>query len=75
MMKRLRYKVIRMSLETIYIWPLFDYGDILFAGTYHIVLTVLDKVQVEAMSITTGASARSYIQLLFHDTVSPSITK
>jgi hypothetical protein len=27
------------------------------------------------MSITTGASARSYIQLLFHDTVSPSITK
>ena len=36
MMKGLKYK---------YIWPLFDYGNINFAGTYHIDLTVLDKLQ------------------------------
>ena len=45
-----------------------DYGDILFAGTYDSACNKLDRLQVEAMRIVSGATARSNIKELFKET-------
>ena len=76
LMKGLKFKLDRKSLETIFksfILPCLDYGDILYSGTYDSDLNKLDKIQVEAMKIVTGATARSNIQLLFEETDWPSL--
>ena len=69
-MKALKFKLDRRPLEIIYmsfIRPCIEYADILFAGTYDSDLCKLDRLQVEAMRVVTGATARSNIALLFHD--------
>jgi hypothetical protein len=70
MMKAFKYKLDRRSLETIYtsfIRPTLEYADVLYAGTYDSDLCKLDTLQVEAMRIVTGATARSNISLLYED--------
>ena len=54
---------------------MFDYGDVLFGGTFQTDLYKLDKIQVEAMRITTGATARSDIELLYEDTSWPKLSE
>ena len=52
-----------------FIHPTLEYGDVLFAGTYMYDsdLCKLDILQIEAMRIATGATARSNINLLYND--------
>ncbi len=71
LMKHLKFKLDRRSLETIYmsfILPSLDYGDYLYAGTYDSDLCKLDRIHVEAMRNVTGATARSNIILLYEET-------
>ena len=75
-MRGLKYKLDRRSLETIYmsfIRPSIEYGDVLWAGTYDSDLCKLDIIQVDAMRIVTGATARSNINLLYVETGWPSL--
>jgi hypothetical protein len=68
--KKFKYTLDRKSLETIYlsiIRPKMEYGDVLFAGTYEIDLDKLDQLQIEAMRVVTGATAKSNIDLLYED--------
>ena len=77
-MKALKYKLDRKSLEIIYtsfILSVIDYADILYAGTYDSDLCKLDKIQVEAMRVVTGATARSNINALYKDTGWPTLTQ
>ena len=70
MMKAFKYELDRKSLETIYlsfIRPTIEYGDILYAGTYESDLCKLDRIQVDAMRIVTGATERSNIALLYEE--------
>ena len=70
MMKKFKFELDRKSLETIYfsfIRPTMEYGDSLFAGTYDSDLCKLDRLQVDAMRIVTGATEKSNILLLYED--------
>ena len=69
-MKKFKFELDRKSLETIYfsfIRPSMEYGDVLFAGTYDSDLCKLDRLQVDAMRIVTGATQKSNIALLYED--------
>ena len=71
LMRGLKYTVDRRSLEIIYmsfVRPCLEYGDSLFAGTYETDLLRLDALQVEAMRIVAGATARSNINALYQET-------
>jgi hypothetical protein len=77
MMKAFKFKLDRRSLEIIYmsfIRPTLEYADVLFTGTYDSDLCKLDMLQVEAMRIVTGATARSNIRLLYDDLGWPSLS-
>ena len=70
MLKQFKFDLDRKSLETIYfsfIRPSMEYGDVLFAGTYESDLCKLDRLQVDAMRIVTGATEKSNIVLLYED--------
>jgi hypothetical protein len=70
MMKKFKFELDKKSLETIYlsfIRPTIEYGDILFAGTYDSDLCKLDRLQVDAMRVVTGATEKSNIALLYED--------
>jgi hypothetical protein len=74
-MRGLKFKLDRRSLETIYmsfVRPCLEYGDVLWSGTYDTDLSRLDAMQVEAMRIVTGATARSNVDLLYEETGWPS---
>ena len=70
MMKQFKYELDRKSLETIYmsfIRPTMEYGDALYAGTYDSDLCKLDRLQLDAMRVVTGATEKSNIGLLYDD--------
>ena len=76
LMKAFKFELDRKSLETIYlsfIRPSMEYGDVLFAGTYESDLSKLDKLQVDAMRIVSGATERSNIALLYDELGWPSL--
>ena len=76
MMRGLKYKLDRKSLQTIYmsfVRPSLEYGDCLFDGTFDGDLDKLEGVQVEAMRIVTGATARSSTEALYMDTKWPTL--
>jgi hypothetical protein len=61
-MKKLKYKLDRKSLEMIYfgfVRPSLEYGDLLFAGAPDCHLAKLDKLQYLAMLYVTGARAKT----------------
>ena len=66
-MRTLKYKLDRVSLETIYttfIRPVLEYGDILFDNCNENEKYELDKIQNEAARITTGATKLVSIEQL-----------
>ena len=71
LLKIYKYKVSRSTLEKMYfvfIRPLLEYADIVWAGAHDKDLLKLDRLQVEAMRIVTGATKNpallSYIMIL-----------
>ena len=71
LMRGLKFKLDRRSLETVYtsfIRPCLEYADVLWAGTYDSDLLKLDRVQIDAMRIVTGATEKSNIQSLYEET-------
>ena len=78
LMRGLKFKLDRKSLETVYISfirPCIEYGDVLWAGTYDSDLCKVDSIQVEAMRIVTGATARSNINNLYEETGWPTLSE
>ena len=76
LLKSFKYDLDRKSLETIYmsfIHPTMEYGDVLYAGTYDSDLCKLDRIQVNAMRVVTGATERSNIALLYEDLCWPHL--
>ena len=70
-MRTLKYKLDRVSLETIYttfIRPILEYGDILFDNCNENEKYELDKIQYEAARITTGATKLVSIEQLYRET-------
>ena len=66
-----KYKLDRQSLEKYYISfvrPLLEYADVVWSGAYDCDLVKLEKVQVRAMRIITGATEKSNILNLYRDT-------
>jgi hypothetical protein len=62
LMKALNFTLDRKSLQTIYtafIRPKLEYGDVVFAGAPVNQLNKLDKIEIEAIKIITGAIART----------------
>ena len=58
-MKKLKFKLDRRSLETIYlifIWPLLEYGDVTFDNCTQYEKQELDKIRNEAARIATGTT-------------------
>jgi hypothetical protein len=75
-LKNLKYKLDRNSLETTYmsfIRPTLEYADCVWAGTYDTDLNKLEKVQTDAMRIVSGATARSNINNLYEELCWPSL--
>ena len=76
LIKKLKFKLDRQSLEVIFmsfIRPTLEYADCIWAGTYEIDLGKLDKVQIDAMRIVSGAVARSNINNLYEEFCWPSL--
>ena len=68
------HKIYRQSLETIYlsfIRPCLEYGDQLFTNANEYDLAKLESIQIEAMRIAVGATARCNIENLFSMSLIP----
>ena len=66
-MRQLKYLLDRKSLETIYISfirPILEYGDVVWCNLTHTESNELDKIQIEAARIATGATKLSSLELL-----------
>ena len=50
-----------------------EYASVVWGGTYDSDLCKLDQVQVEAMRLITGATARSSIKALYEETGWPTL--
>ena len=64
MMALLKYKVSRKTLEIMYktfVRPAMEYGIVIWGGTYETTLIKLEEINVNALRIITGATARSNI--------------
>ena len=67
---RFTFKLARKDLVRLYIsfvLPIIEYSDALWDGANHLDIAKLDKVQVRAMCIITGATEKSHIQSLYDD--------
>ena len=76
MMRPLKYKVDRKSLEIIYntfILPVMMYGIEVWGGTYDSNILKLERLNIEAMRLITGGTARSNISKLYDETNYKSI--
>ena len=47
-----------------FIRSILEYGDVLFAGTCEKDLSKINKIEIDAMRVVTGATSRSSIALL-----------
>jgi hypothetical protein len=66
----LKFKLDKRSLEIIYlsfILPTMEYGNIVWGGTYDSDLAKLERIQVDALRLITGATARSNISKLYDE--------
>ena len=71
MMSLLKLKVDRLSLEMMYksfILPVIEYANVVWGGTYDSDLVKLETMNIKAMRIVTGATAKSNIQTLYVET-------
>ena len=71
-MRRLKFKLDRKSLEQIYliifIRPLLEYGDIIWDNCLQSEKQELEKIQIEAARIATGATKLVSIAALYRET-------
>ena len=70
-MMPLKFKITRHSLEIMYksfVVPVLEYGIIVWGGTFDTDIIKLEKIQVDAMRLITGAIARSNIAELYKET-------
>lgn len=77
MMRPLKFKLDRHSLETMYmsfVRPIMDYGITIWGGTYDSNIAKLEQIQIAALRIITGATERSNIVQLYHEVPIPSIS-
>ena len=68
--QRFKFKLNRRDLQRFYVsfvLPLLEYGDALWDGAFQADLDRLETVQIRAMRIVTGATARSSVQGLYND--------
>ena len=69
-MRKLKYKLDRKSLETIYtvfIRPLLEYGDVIWNNCTEYEKNELHKIQNEAARIATGATKLVSINALYNE--------
>ena len=69
-MKIHKFKLNRETLEKIYlvfVRPILEYADVVWAGAHNKDLLKLDKVQVEALRIVTGCTKRSNVANLYKE--------
>ena len=69
-MRRLKYKLDRSSLERIYIGfirPLLEYGDVVWDSSLDLIQS-LENIQLQAARIVVGATAKSRTQGLYNET-------
>ncbi|MEW8547864.1 MAG: reverse transcriptase family protein, partial [Candidatus Thiodiazotropha sp.] len=77
-MRKLKYKLDRKSLETIYtafIRPLLEYGDVIWNNCAEYEKNELDKIQNEAARIATGATKLISINTLYNEVRWDSLEK
>ena len=70
-MLSLKFKLDRYSLEIMYtcfVRSTFDYASVLWGGTYKSDIIKLEQIQIDAMRLITGATARSNIMSLYNET-------
>jgi len=70
-MLSLKYKLDRYSLEIMYtcfVRSTFDYASVLWGGTYKSDILKLEQIQIDAMRLITGATARSNKKSLYNET-------
>ncbi len=75
-LRKFKYKLPRHVLNQCYlsnVRPLMEYGGPLFAGQDDQDLEILDKIQIEAMHIVTGAKQKTSHDLLKNDTRWPDL--
>jgi len=51
----------------VFVRPIIEYADVVWAGAYFTDLVKLDKLQVDAMRLVTGCTKRSNIANLYKD--------
>ena len=71
MIRPLKFLLDRRSLEMIYksfVLPVIEYGSVVWGGSYDSDLRKLDSLQIDALRIITGATARSSITALYKET-------
>ncbi len=76
MMLPLKYKLDRKSLEVMYksfVRPVMEYGIVVWGGTYDSNIVKLEQINVDALRLITGATARSNIAKLYSETSMNSI--
>ena len=70
-MMQFKYKLDRRSLQTMYdsfVRPTMEYAQVVWGGTYDSDMAKLERIQVDALRVITGATARSNIVNLYRDT-------
>ena len=70
-MRKLKYTLNRRSLETMYlsfVRPILEYGDTVWCNITQYESNQLEKVQIEAARIVTGATKLCSIENLYHET-------
>ena len=78
LMLPLKYKLDRKSLEIMYnsfVRSSMDYASVVWGGTYQSDLDKLEKINIDAMRIVTGATAKSNRDALYEDTCWQTITE
>ena len=71
LMLPLKFKLDRKSLEIMYksfVRSTMDYASVIWGGSYKSDIDKLEKVQIDAMRLITGATARSNIAALYVET-------
>ena len=75
-MMPLKFKINRKSLEIMYksfVMPVLEYGLIVWGGTYDTDILKLERIQLDALRLISGATARSSMAAVYKETSFVSI--
>ena len=70
-MVHLKYKLDRRSLNTMYqyfIQPILEYGNLIWGGSYDTDINNLERINIDAMRLVSGAVYRSNLKNLYDET-------